>query len=181
MDDFRFPNPDSIDGDLIEQIAKDAKRLWDEGEYVVCAEHPIYGVFELGCWMCGFEDFLVKVLIDPDFVKKLFEKILHYQKRVIEQYYKAVGPYIHYTSSGDDFATQNSMFMRLENFRELIKPYFKERIAYTKQFTKAAFLHHSCGDVAALIPDLVDCGVEILNPIQPCAPEMQPDIARTLK
>lgn len=151
------------------------KQLWEAGEYVICAEHPVYGVFELGCWMCGFEDFLVKVIADPDFVKKLFDKILKYQRRVIELYYGAVGPYIHYTSSGDDFATQESMFLSLDCFRELVKPCFKERVAYTKRFTDAKFLHHSCGNVSALIPDLVDCGVEILNPIQPCAPEMAPE------
>lgn len=175
LDRFRFPNPDSIDGAQLEQIAGDAKQLWEAGEYVICAEHPVYGVFELGCWMCGFEDFLVKVIADPDFVKKLFDKILKYQRRVIELYYGAVGPYIHYTSSGDDFATQESMFMSLDCFRELVKPCFKERVAYTKRFTDAKFLHHSCGNVSALIPDLVDCGVEILNPIQPCAPEMAPE------
>lgn len=174
LDHYRFPNPDSIDMRQIEAMAAEAKRLHDAGEYVICAEHPVYGVFELGCWLCGFEDFLVKVMLDPDFVKKLFDIILDYQKRVIEIYYGALGRYIHYTSSGDDFATQTSMFMSLEHFRSLIKPYMKERVAYTKKFTDAKFLHHSCGSVAPLIPDLIDCGVEILNPIQPCSPEMDP-------
>lgn len=175
LDAFRFPNPESVDMAEIEKFAAEAKRLHDAGEYVICAEHPVYGVFELGCWLCGFEDFLVKVMIDPDFVKKLFEKILVYQKRVIELYYGALGGYIHYTSSGDDFATQESMFMNLERFGELIKPYLRERASYTKQFTGAKFLHHSCGNVSKLIPDLIDCGVDILNPIQPCAEGMKPE------
>ena len=179
LEDFRFPNAESIDIKQIESFAEEAKRLYEEGEYVICAEHPVYGVFELGCWLCGFEDFLVKTMIDPDFVKKLFEKILEYQKKVIEIYYGALGKYIHYTSSGDDFATQDNLFIRVETFRELVKPYFKERVAYTKQFTDAKFLHHSCGSVNTLIPDLIDSGVEILNPIQPCSPIMQPDVLKS--
>lgn len=71
-----------------------------------------------------------------------FERVLEYQKKVIQRYYTAVGPYIHYTSSGDDFATQNAPFVSPDMFRELVKPYFKERIAYTKRFTKAKYLHH---------------------------------------
>ena len=58
-------------------------------------------------------------------------------------------------------------------FRRLIKPYMTERIQLTRKYTRAAFLHHSCGNVFHLIPDLIDCGVKILNPIQPCAPEME--------
>lgn len=175
LDNFRWPNPDSIDMKLVEADARQAKRLWEETDYIVCAEHPVYGVFELGCWMCGFDDFLLRMCTEPEFVMKFFEKIWQYQKRVIEIYYGALGKYIHYTTSGDDFATQQNLFMSVEMFREFIKPFFKERITYTKTFTDAAFLHHSCGSVFTLIPELIDSGVDILNPIQPKATNMEPE------
>jgi uroporphyrinogen decarboxylase len=104
--------------------------------------------------------------------------VLDYQKQVIEIYYGALGKYIHYTSSGDDFATQSSLFVSPEMFRSLIKPYFKERIRYTKTFTDAAYLHHSCGSVFPLIEDLIDCGVDILNPVQPKAKDMGPELLK---
>jgi len=174
LDKFDWPNPDSIDRNLVEEAAAEAKRLYQETDYIVCAEHPIYGVFELGCWMCGFDDFLLRMGIEPEFVLKFFDKIWAYQKRVIEIYYGALGKYIHYTSSGDDFATQVSLFCSVGMFNDMIKPYLKKRIAYTKLFTDAAFLHHSCGSVFSLVPELVDAGVEILNPIQPKASMMSP-------
>jgi uroporphyrinogen decarboxylase len=174
LDSYPWPDPDTIDPAEIEGYAKEAKRLFDETDYVICAEHPVYGVFEIGCWMCGFDDFLLKMAADEEFTLKFFEIILNYQKKVIEKYYGAIGKYIHYTSSGDDFATQSSTFISPGMFRKFIKPFFKERIAYTKRFTQAAFLHHSCGSVFSLIDDLIDCGVEILNPIQPKAKDMQP-------
>jgi uroporphyrinogen decarboxylase len=174
LDKFRWPDPDSIDPKEIEQSAIEAKKLFEDTDYVICAEHPIYGVFELGCWMCGFDDFLLRMIMDVEWVEKFFDKIYDYQKRVIENYYGALGKYIHYTSSGDDFATQTSLFVSVEMFSEQIKPYLKKRIAYTKQFTDAAFLHHSCGSVFPLIGELIDAGVEILNPIQPKATYMNP-------
>lgn len=174
LDKYRWPDPESVDISEIEEYARQAKRLHEETDYVICAEHPVYGIFELGCWMCGFDDFLLKMAIDEEFVHRFFEIVLNYQKKVIEIYYGALGQYIHYTSSGDDFATQTSLFVSPDMFRELVKPYFKERIAYTKKFTKAAYLHHSCGSVFPIIDDLVDCGVDILNPIQPKARDMQP-------
>jgi uroporphyrinogen decarboxylase len=174
LDNYRFPEGDSLDGAQIARITQDAKRLHDEGEYVICAEHPVYGVFELGCWLCGFEDVLTRLMLEPEFVHKLFGKILEYQKKVIDVYYGAIGPYIHFTSSGDDFATQANLFMSPGNFRQLIKPYLKECIAHTKRYTLAQFLHHSCGNVFDIIPDLIDAGVEILNPIQPVTDQMSP-------
>jgi len=175
LEEYQWPDPESVDMNEIEEYARQAKKLYEETDYVICAEHPVYGIFELGCWMCGFDYFLLKMAIEPDFVKRFFEIVLDYQKKIIEIYYGALGKYIHYTSSGDDFATQSSLFISPAMFRELIKPYFKERISYTKKFTNAAYLHHSCGSVFPIIDDLIDCGVDILNPIQPKAKDMQPE------
>lgn len=174
LDDYRFPNPDSVDLEQLEIDAKQAKNLYENTDYLVCAEHPVYGIFELGCWMCGFEDFFVKMALDEEFVAKFFDKVLTYQKRVIELYYGALGKYIHYTSSGDDFATQNGPFVSPSMFAELVKPAFAERVRYTKQFTSAKYLHHSCGSVYSLLDEIIDCGVDILNPIQPKARDMSP-------
>ena len=174
LDKFQWPNPESVDRKLIEQFAASAKDLYENTDYIICGEHPLYGIFELGCWMCGFEDFMIKMATDEEYVNKFFKIILDYQKKIIEIYYSAIGPYIHYTSSGDDFATQSSLFVSPAMFHRLIKPYFAERIHYTKEFTKAAFLHHSCGSVFPIIEELIECGVDILNPIQPKAKNMEP-------
>lgn len=174
LNDYEWPDPQSIDIHIIEAYRDNALYLYENTDYIICAEHPVYGIFELGCWMCGFDDFLIKMALEPDFVKKFFDIVLDYQKKVIEVYYDMLGPYIHYTSSGDDFATQSSSFISPYMFQSLIKPYFKERVDYTKKFTNAAFLHHSCGNIYHLIPDLCEAGVEILNPIQPVSDDMDP-------
>jgi uroporphyrinogen decarboxylase len=139
------------------------------------AEHPVYGVFELACWMCGFEDFLWRMAADQPFVQAIFKRLLALQKAFIQPYYQAIGQYIHVTTSGDDFGMQTGPFMAPARFRTLIKPYFKERIDFTHGLTPAYFWHHSCGSVYDLIPDLIDAGVNILNPIQPGAAKMEPE------
>jgi len=172
---FPWPDADSISKETVAKMARDAKYLYEETDYIVCASHPVFGIFELGCWMCGFEDFMYKMAAEPEFIHRFFEIVVEYQKKVIELYYSKLGRYIHYTSSGDDFATQNSTLISPAMFDEFIKPYFKERIDYTKQFTDAPYLHHSCGNVYSIIPSLISCGVDILNPIQPCAEDMLPE------
>jgi uroporphyrinogen decarboxylase len=174
LDHYRWPDVESVDMEQIKSFIKESKYLYENTDYLICADLPVYGIFELGCWMCGFDDFMTKMALDEEFINKFFEIILQYQKRIIEIYYGAIGKYIHYTASGDDFATQSSLFVSPNMFRRLIKPYFKERIRYTKEFTKAAYLHHSCGSVFPLIDELVDCGVDILNPLQPKTKNMEP-------
>lgn len=164
---YTFPDPDDIDMSLIEKWAAQAKYLHENTDYAVVAEHPVLGVFELGLWMFGYDDYLYRLAAEPETVHAFSERVLNYQKAVIERYYGALGPYIDCTTSGDDFGTQNGPFMSTPMFRELIKPYFKQRVEYTKKFTDGFYKHHTCGSVYAFIPDLKDCGVDILNPIQP--------------
>lgn len=175
---FPWPDPERISPDLIDKFKKEAQYLFYETDYVVCAEHPVYGILELGCWMCGYDDFLMRLVIDRAFVTEFFEMVLAYQKKVIDIYYGAIGPYIHFTSSGDDFGMQSGPMISPKVFRELIAPYFAERIRHTKKYTKAAYLHHTCGSVVQLIPTLIDIGVDILNPIQPQAAGMEPDMLK---
>ncbi len=152
-----------------------ARRLRQENWYVVVAEHPVYGILELGCWMCGYSEFLLKMAMEPDFVKLFFEKVLQIQLGVIEAYYPVLAPFIDLTTSGDDFGTQGGPFMSARMFEQLIAPYFKERIARTKALARCYFWHHSCGSVYALLDQLIACGVDILNPVQTSAASMQPE------
>lgn len=178
LEQYPFPDPKSIPESILKQYEEKAKYLYEETDYLVCGEHPVYGVFELGCWLCGFDDFLYKLAADPEYVECFFEKVWAYQKEVIEQYYGRIGRYLHYTSSGDDFATQNGPFMSPQMFRDTVKPYLQKRIAYTKQYTNAYFLHHSCGSIIMLLDDLIDSGVEIINPVQPKAKDMDLSILK---
>lgn len=175
MEAYPWPKAENIDLKQLETFRTQAKQLYIETDYVICGEHPVFGVFELGCWMCGFDDFLLRMAMEPEFVLRFFDKVLDYQKKVIALYYGAIGEYIHFTTSGDDFGTQTRPFVSTAMFERLIKPYYQERIACTSQFTKAHYFHHTCGAVFPLIPHLIDAGVELLNPIQPGAKDMEPE------
>lgn len=175
LERYPWPDPDRIDPAHIAALRERARFLYEETHYVVCGRHPYFGVFELGCWMCGFEDFLCRLAGDPQFVLRFFEIILDYQKRVDAIYYAAVGPYLHFTTSGDDFGTQTGPFLSPRMFERLIQPFLAERIAHIRAYTDAAFFHHSCGAIRPLIPALIAAGVQLLNPIQPRAFEMEPE------
>ncbi len=178
VDDLHaYPWPDAKDVDraLIAQWKEQAKRLHEDTDYVVVASHPVYGVLELGCWMCGFDDFLYRLIAEPEFVDTFFHYVYRYSADVISEYYAALGDCIHVTTSGDDFGTQNGPFMSPALFGEMIVPWYKKRIALTQSLTKAYYFHHTCGSVHGLIPHIIDMGADILNPVQPGAYMMEPE------
>lgn len=174
LDAYPWPDAARIDPKKIEAWRDEAKFLFEETDYVVACEHPVFGVLELGCWMCGFDDFLYRLAGEPEFVERFFERVWRYQADVIDLYYGQLGPYIHLTTSGDDFGTQNAAFLSPHMFSALVAPFYDRRIELTAQYTRAYFFHHSCGSVYSLIPRLIQAGVRILNPIQPNARDMEP-------
>ena len=171
---YQFPTPAQAAHGTFEQLAEQARFLYEQTPYVVVGEHPVFGVLELACWLCGYDHIMMLLALDPEFIHLLFGKILAFQKEIIREYYGRLGRYLHLTTSGDDFGTQKGPFMSPAMWREFVKPYMRERIAYTAQFTDAAYMHHTCGAVFDLIPDLIDIGVRALNPIQPAAAGMDP-------
>ncbi len=170
---FKWPEA-RVDEKQLAAWQAQARRLHEEGRHVVVASHPVYGILELGCWMCGYDDFLLKMAGEPDFVRLFFDKYFEIQMAVTEQYYSALGPYIDLTISGDDFGMQENPMLSPDMFGELIAPYFAARIKRTKEIGKCYYWHHSCGSVARLLDQIIDCGVDILNPIQTSAAEMDP-------
>jgi uroporphyrinogen decarboxylase len=170
---FPWPEP-RVDEGLLATWEAQAEHLKNNGRYVVIGEHPVYGILELGCWMCGYDDFLMRLAVDHDFVHRFFDRVFSIQMAVIERYYAALGPHIDLTTSGDDFGAQNGPLISPRMFERFIAPYFAARIARTRQLTGGYFWHHSCGSVFELLDQLIACGVNILNPVQTSAARMEP-------
>ena len=172
---YTMPDAGDVDAALIRKWAGEAEKLHGETDYAIVAEHPVLGVFELGCWMFGFEEYLYRLAADPEAVHAFSRRVLGYQKKVIDIYYGALGRHIDCTTSGDDFGTQAGLFMSVAMFKEFVAPYLKERVAHTRRHTDAFYQHHTCGSVYELIPCLAACGVHVLNPIQPGTRKMEPE------
>ncbi|HOZ49800.1 MAG TPA: uroporphyrinogen decarboxylase family protein [Candidatus Hydrogenedentes bacterium] len=173
IETFPWPDPELDDG-LLERLHEDAQTLARETPYVVIGEHPVFGVLELGCWMCGYSSFLTRMAMDTGFVRAFFDRYFAIQMRVVEQYYGAIGEYVGIAMSGDDFGMQLGPLVSPAMFEALVAPYFSERIARTKALGPRYYWHHSCGSVVGLLDEIIGCGVDILNPIQTSAHGMTP-------
>jgi uroporphyrinogen decarboxylase len=97
-------------------------------------------------------------------------------KAALTRYLDLVGPTIQIVKMGDDLGAQEGPLLAPALYRRVIKPYHKELFDLIKQRGAARVFLHSCGSIYRLLPDLVDAGVEILNPVQVSARDM--DTAR---
>jgi len=175
---FPWPQP-RVDEAELRRYAQQAQRLKAAGEFVVVAEHPICGVMEMGCWMFGYNRYLEAIALEPEIIDAFSEKIWQIQEQVITQYYAAVGPYIDLTINGDDFGTQTGPFLSGEMFDARIAPWFKARIDLIKKLVPGClFWHHTCGSVFGILDNILRCGVDILNPIQTSAHQMEPALLK---
>ncbi len=125
QDLMRYPFPDPSDPGRYRGVREWAERLFRETEYAVVAGHSMFGVFELGCWLCGFDDFMTRLVLDKRFVRSFFERVLEVQKEIVGRYLDCVGPFVQVVETADDLGQDNGPMISPETYWELIKPYHK--------------------------------------------------------
>ncbi len=158
--------PDMSDPTRIAHVGEAASRLAEENQYAILATPWLLFPFERAYAMQGMEAFLLNMARDPDFARALMEKIAVHCKELMGRFLKELGDNVDIIKIGDDLGTQNSLIISPTMYRDILKPIHADFISFIKARTKAKVLFHSCGDVAPLIEDFVEIGVDILNPIQ---------------
>lgn len=162
----RYPWPDPLDPGYTAGLADEAKELFESTDYAIMADSGFKSLWELGFMLRGLEQLLIDLIANPGFVEALMEKLLEINIAATGKFLDAVGPYIQIFRTADDIASQQTLLMSPETYRSLIKPFYKRYFDLVKSKTDAKIFYHSCGNVTKLIDELVDMGVDILNPVQ---------------
>ena len=95
----------------------------------------------------------------------ILEKIVNFYKEYLERILRAANGKIDVIVTGDDFGQQNGLICSPKTWREKLLPGFREYIQIAKKY-KMYVMHHTCGSVTPIIPDMIEAGLDILNPIQ---------------
>ena len=170
LEKFRWPVGD--DPGRIEGLREEAQYLYDHTQYSLVGCVGGVDMFET-CWFLrGYENSLLDLAINQEFVHALMRKILDVQRAKYDAYLREVGEYIDAVMIVDDFATQKSLFLSPASYREMIKPYQKELIDHIKNLTEAKILMHSCGAIRPLLADFIEIGIEAIQPVQVSAAGM---------
>ena len=168
--DWPFFADEGLDG-----IATRARRLFHETDRAVVANLQLH-LLAAGQGLRGFEQFMMDLLIDKPMAHALLEMLCDAYCERVGRYLGRVGDLVQVVLVNDDLGTQQGPMLSPDCYREMILPYQCRLFACIKQQTGASLLFHSCGAVRRFIPDLIEAGVDALNPIQVSAAEM--DTAR---
>lgn len=177
LQDYEWPDPaKTMD---LSGVREKAKSFKESNKYLLVGDMIDTGIFE-PCWyLRGFENFLVDLLTDVDFVTTLLEGMYNYQLKKYSLFLQEVGEFLDVVFVGDDLATAESVIMSPKTYREIIKPYHKEYFKNLKKMApQAQLLYHSCGSIFSFIPDLIEVGVDILNPVQVSAQNMDTKVLK---
>ena len=175
----RFPWPDMDDPTRVAHMRAEARRLAAAGEYAVMVTPWLLFPLERAFAMQGMDGFLMNAALYPEFAAALLRTITTLCERLMGHVLDEVGGDVDIVKIGDDLGTQQSLLMSPAMYRSMLKPLHAELIASIKRRTSAKVFFHTDGDVFPLLDDLVEIGVDILNPIQTSAGKMA-DLA-TLK
>ncbi len=168
-----YPWPDPEDPGWVWGLREEAERVWRETDCALVLTLPV-GFGHQSQFLRGFEAWLVDCAADPQFAGMLMDRVLDVQMRIVDRLLATVGDRVEAVLYADDLASQDRALLSPSMYRKLIKPRQKRYLDFVKSRTDARVLYHSCGAVYPLIPDLIEIGVDILNPIQTSAAGMDP-------
>jgi len=170
--DYPFPKGDdpSRFADLRAQVLE----LKRETPYAVVS--GISGVVYEICWyMRGLENLFIDMMEQPEVLETIIDRTLQFWLDWFRLFLKEVGDVVDVVMIGDDLTGQDGPLYPPRIYRSIVKPRQKRLAQFIKSQTQAKVWYHSCGSIVEYIPDLLDNGIDILNPVQIAARDMEPE------
>ena len=167
-DDLRFPSPEQIRNP---QRLEECRQFIDthRDRYLGATVWGL-GLYETVWTLRGFENALADAAGDDGFYAALVDRVASFVESILDV---ALELPVDYVSFGDDLGDQNGVTIGPDRWRRYFKAHWARLCGKAQAAGKTVFLH-SCGSVADLIPDLVEVGIDILDPVQPEPRGMDP-------
>lgn len=132
-------------------------------------------LFEWGTFLRRMDNFLMDVYADPVNVEKLLDALMERHLKSLALVCKHLGDVVDFVKFGDDLGMDSGPFMAPEIYRQIFKPRHKALCDFTKKNSNMIPFLHSCGSIHQLLPDLIEAGFEVINPVQTNSWQMEAD------
>jgi uroporphyrinogen decarboxylase len=164
IDAFEWPDPHQPA--MFDGLREQAKNWYENTGYIVGADGIKIGVLQTAAQIRGYDKLFLDFAINPDIAHVVLDKVSAITNEMYRKYMQAVGDYVQVVVITDDQGTQNSLMISPAMFREFIKPRLKTQIETIKASADVKVLMHCDGAILPIVEDLIEIGVDILNPIQ---------------
>lgn len=160
-----WPDVDLFDYDAMAlEAGRGGKEFATLGPWISC--------FEIYCWMRGLETAMMDLVMNPEYVQAALDRIESVQTEVLKRFFALAGDKIDLVFVSDDMGNQNGLMLSLKTWKEFFGPRLKRWCDLVHAHGKKVF-YHSDGAIEALIPHLIEAGIDVLNPIQHACPGME--------
>ena len=132
-------------------------------------------LFEWGTFLRRLDNFLVDIMLEQAEVARLLDALMEIHLATLEKVCQAVGDVVDLIRFGDDLGTDQGPFMPPDVYRKLFKPRHTMLCDYVKKHSQMHTFLHSCGSIYKLLPDLIEAGFEVINPVQINSRDMEPE------
>ncbi len=155
-----YPFPEIVEDD---SLPAKVARLKKEGHYV--EGNIAQFVFETAWYLRGMDELLMDFMVNKEFASVLLDKVMEIK---LEMAIRLARAGVDQLNMGDDVGMQDTMIMSPDTWREWLKPYLKRLIEGVKQINPDIHIfYHSDGWIEPIIPDMIEVGIDVLNPVQP--------------
>ncbi|MBN1265043.1 MAG: hypothetical protein JXA25_06095 [Anaerolineales bacterium] len=168
VDTHIWPEPDWWNFSEVPELIK---QLDASEEYHL--RYRIGSVFEVAWQLRGLDIFLMDLVINPDIAARIMHKLTDIYVEITDRFLTAAGDRIDMVYFYDDVATQNSLMISKDMWARCIRPHHARLIEIAKKYNKPV-MYHSDGALYPLLPDLIELGINIINPVQTDAKDMDP-------
>jgi uroporphyrinogen decarboxylase len=167
--------PDPADPAIWMGKREEAQAIRDAGYAVLAVGGTALQVGHNYAFTRGFEPFLTDMVENPRFWHGYAERLTDWAIEYMTAFLRPIADLVDIVQFTDDLGTQRSLFMSPDQYRAFLKPYHRRWMEAMHRLVPGAKIAiHTCGSVYRIIPDLIEIGIEILNPIQPRARDMEP-------
>jgi uroporphyrinogen decarboxylase len=168
----RYPWPNPTDPARLAGLPAQITAAYEADEKVLMLCGAMPGLWEHSWYLFGFEQAYVNLATNQPLMEALTERLLEWQVAYWDKALEAVGAYVDLVQLNEDLGGQHGPLMSPQVFRRIYKPRLRQLVDAIRKKTRARVYLHSCGSIYRLIPDIIECGIEVLNPVQVNAEEM---------
>lgn len=132
-------------------------------------------LFEWGAFLRRMDNFLMDLYTAPAEAERLLDALMDQHLAALEKICASVGDIVDIIRFGDDLGMDSGPFIAPEVYRRLFKPRHRRLCEYVKKHSRMHTFLHSCGSIYKLMPDLIEAGYDIINPVQTNCADMEPE------
>jgi uroporphyrinogen decarboxylase len=131
-------------------------------------------LFEWATYLRRIDNFLMDLATDQDNAERLLDSLMEIHMKTLENVCNSVGDVVDIIRFSDDLGTDTGPFMAPRTYRKLFKPRQKIMCDYVKEHSQTHTFLHSCGSIYRLLPDFIEVGYDVINPVQTNSRDMDP-------